>query len=191
MIVLQTPKFEIKHKVYFDKDTGDIKSISNIEQEFESSFPAQIEDIRDFLDGNKSITTHKVVYDVGTSSYVIVSKNKKIESDVNDNVYKIIPTNNAQVIVKYKTKQNLWNISLSDEAKLELEDKKERINQNLRFSVTQKNNPNILHEYFTTTVEHLIDNELEFNSQTQFNLEDFSVYTNRRFQKYSCEVVNE
>jgi len=166
MIVLQTPKFEIKHKVYFDKDTGDIKSISNIEQEFESSFPAQIEDIRDFLDGNKSITTHKVVYDVGTSSYVIVSKNKKIESDVNDNVYKIIPTNNAQVIVKYKTKQNLWNISLSDEAKLELEDKKERINQNLRFSVTQKNNPNILHEYFTTTVEHLIDNELEFNSHS-------------------------
>lgn len=191
MIVLKTPKFEIKHKVYFDKNTGDIQSISNVEQDFESSFPVQIDDVRDFLNGNKSITTHKVVYDVRTSSYVIVSKNKKIESDVNDNVYKITPTNNAQVIVKYKTKQNSWNISLSDEAKTELEDKKERINQNLRFSVTQKNNPNILHEYFTTTVEHLIDNELEVSSQTQFNLEDFSVYTNRRFQKYSCEVVNE
>jgi hypothetical protein len=191
MIVLKTPKFEIKHKVYFDKNTGDIQSISNVEQDFESSFPVQIDDVRDFLNGNKSITTHKVVYDVRTSSYVIVSKNKKIESDVNDNVYKITPTNNAQVIVKYKTKQNSWNISLSDEAKIELEDKKERINQNLRFSVTQKNNPNILHEYFTTTVEHLIDNELEVSSQTQFNLEDFSVYTNRRFQKYSCEVVNE
>lgn len=191
MIVLKTPKFEIKHKVYFDKNTGDIQSISNVEQDFESSFPVQIDDVRDFLNGNKSITTHKVVYDVRTSSYVIVSKNKKIESDVNDNVYKITPMNNAQVIVKYKTKQNSWNISLSDEAKLELEDKKERINQNLRFSVTQKNNPNILHEYFTTTVEHLIDNELEISSQTQFNLEDFSVYTNRRFQKYSCEVVNE
>jgi hypothetical protein len=191
MIVLKTPKFEIKHKVYFDKNTGDIQSISNVEQDFESFFPVQIDDVRDFLNGNKSITTHKVVYDVRTSSYVIVSKNKKIESDVNDNVYKITPTNNAQVIVKYKTKQNSWNISLSDEAKIELEDKKERINQNLRFSVTQKNNPNILHEYFTTTVEHLIDNELEVSSQTQFNLEDFSVYTNRRFQKYSCEVVNE
>ena len=191
MIILKTPTFEIKHKVYFDKNTGDIKSISNVEQDFESSFSVQTEDIRDFLNGNKSITTHKVVYDIGTSAYVIVPKNKKIESDVNDNVYKIIPTKNAQVIVKYKIKQNSWTISLSDEAKLDLEDKKERINQNLRFSVTQKNNPNILHEYFTTTVAHLIDNELEFDSQTQFDFEDFSVYTNRRFQKYSCEVVDE
>jgi hypothetical protein len=28
------------------------------------------------------------------------------------------------------------------------------------------------------------------NSQSQFEIDKYSVYTNRKFQKYSCEVVN-
>ena len=93
--------------------------------------------------------------------------------------------------MSYNKSKNVWNVSLSDKAINELSSKKERIDQLLKFSITQKNNPNILHEYFTTTVEKLLDNPQSFDSQSQYDFDKFSVYTNRKFQKYSCEVVNE
>ncbi len=190
MIILQTPNFEIIHKVYFDKNTGNILSISNVDQDLEDFFIADTEDIRPFLNKEKDVTRHKVIYDIKTSAYVIVDKYKKLEADVNDNVYKILPQDNAQVIVRYIKATKVWQINLSDNAKKELSNKKERIHQALNFSVTQKNNPNILHEYFTTTVQKLLEDAESFKSQSQFDLNKFSVYTNRKFQKYSCEVID-
>jgi len=190
MIVLETPTFEIIYKVYFDKHTGNILSISNVEQDIENSFVADIDDIRPYINGEKSITRHKVIYDIKTSAYVIVDKYKKIESDVNDNVYKIEQQNNAQIFVQYIKSTNKWKITLSDTAKKDLSTKKELINQRLQFSITQKNNPNILYEYFTTTVELLLDEPIIIDSQSQYDFDNFSVYTNRKFQKYSCEVVD-
>ena len=190
MIVLETPKYDIVYKVYFDKHTGNILSISNVEQDIEDFFVADIDDIRQYINGENSITRHKVIYDIKTSAYVIVDKYKKIESDVNDNVYKIEQQNNAQVLVQYTKSTNKWKITLSDTAKKDLSTKKELINQRLQFSITQKNNPNILYEYFTTTVALLLDEPIIIDSQSQFDFDNFSVYTNRKFQKYSCEGVN-
>ena len=190
MISLKTPKFEIVYKVYFDQDTGNIISISNVEQDTETNFIIDIQDARPYLDGTKSVTRHKVVYDIRTSSYIIVDKYKKLEADVNDNVYKIKQQDNAQITVSFLAQSNMWKVTLSDSAKKDLESKKERINQSLQFSVTQKNNPNILHDYFTTTVQQLLENPIMINSQSQFEIDKYSVYTNRKFQKYSCEVVN-
>jgi hypothetical protein len=190
MIILKTPKFEIVYKVYFDQDTGNIISISNVEQDTETNFIIDIQDARPYLDGTKSVTRHKVVYDIRTSSYIIVDKYKKLEADVNDNVYKIKQQDNAQITVSFLAQSNMWKVALSDSAKKDLESKKERINQLLQFSVTQKNNPNILHDYFTTTVQQLLENPMMINSQSQFEIDKYSVYTNRKFQKYSCEVVN-
>tara|TARA_B110000977_G_scaffold43712_1_gene59289 strand:+ start:1093 stop:1668 length:576 start_codon:yes stop_codon:yes gene_type:complete len=190
MISLKTPKFEIVYKVYFDQDTGNIISISNVEQDTETNFIIDIQDARPYLDGTKSVTRHKVVYDIRTSSYIIVDKYKKLEADVNDNVYKIKQQDNAQITVSFLAQSNMWKVALSDSAKKDLESKKERINQSLQFSVTQKNNPNILHDYFTTTVQQLLENPIMINSQSQFEIDKYSVYTNRKFQKYSCEVVN-
>jgi len=190
MIILKTPKFEIVYKVYFDQDTGNIISISNVEQDTETNFIIDIQDARPYLDGTKSVTRHKVVYDIRTSSYIIVDKYKKLEADVNDNVYKIKQQDNAQITVSFLAQSNMWKVALSDSAKKDLESKKERINQSLQFSVTQKNNPNILHDYFTTTVQQLLENPIMINSQSQFEIDKYSVYTNRKFQKYSCEVVN-
>ena len=51
MIVLETPKYEIVYKVYFDKNTGNILSISNVEQDIENSFVADIDDIRPYMEG--------------------------------------------------------------------------------------------------------------------------------------------
>ncbi|MGY8864042.1 MAG: hypothetical protein ACKVJK_00300 [Methylophagaceae bacterium] len=191
MIILETPKFELVYKVYFDKDTGNILSISNVEQDIETNFIIAIQDALPYLDGTKNVTRHKVVYDIRTSSYIIVDKYKKLEIDVNDNVYKIEQQANAQVIVSFLPQTRTWKVALSDNAKQDLQTKKERINQALQFSVTQKNNPNILHEYFTTTVERLLDSPITLDSQMLFNIDKYSVYTNRKFQKYSCEVVNE
>jgi len=176
--------------VYFDQDTGNIISISNVEQDTETNFIIDIQDARPYLDGTKSVTRHKVVYDIRTSSYIIVDKYKKLEADVNDNVYKIKQQDNAQITVSFLAQSNMWKVALSDSAKKDLESKKERINQLLQFSVTQKNNPNILHDYFTTTVQQLLENPIMINSQSQFEIDKYSVYTNRKFQKYSCEVVN-
>ena len=112
MIILKTPKFEIVYKVYFDQDTGNIISISNVEQDTETNFIIDIQDARPYLDGTKSVTRHKVVYDIRTSSYIIVDKYKKLEADVNDNVYKIKQQDNAQITVSFLAQSNIQFIKV-------------------------------------------------------------------------------
>ena len=65
------------------------------------------------------------MYDIRTSSYIIVDKYKKLEIDVNDNVYKIEQQANAQVIVSFLPQTRTWKVALSDNAKQDLQTKKE------------------------------------------------------------------
>ena len=183
----------MKYKVYFEEVSGLILAISNVDQEFENFFEVDYEDIAKFVDGIEPMLMHKVVYNINTSSYNIIPKESKIELLAEDLIHKITPKSVYQVGFWQNTIKNCWSISLSSDQRDNLEQVKSRPNEQLNFSVTQKNNPNILYRSFSCTLNDLIDNDsVDFNydSQDEERLTDYSVYTNRKFEKYTCGVVN-
>lgn len=183
----------MKYKVYFQKDTGLILSISNIDQALKNFFEVDYEDVEDFISGKKSTLSYKVVYNINTSSYKIIEKNSNAQSVVDDLIYKITPRDIYQVGVWKNHLTKSWSVSLSKEMKSKLEQVASRPNEILTFSITQHNNPNILHRFFTCSLYDLIDNDtvdFDFLSQDETDLSNFSVYTTRKFEKYTCGVID-
>jgi hypothetical protein len=77
---LMLSKISGLYKVYFDKDTGDILSITNEEnQNFTNSFELEYDLVKDFFTGKRQSANYKVVF-VDQTTPVIISKN---DTDVN------------------------------------------------------------------------------------------------------------
>lgn len=183
----------IKYKVYFDKDTGNILAVANIEMPYETVFEVDYEDIVKFVDGYESISTHQVVYNINTSSYVITPKDTTIETLVDDLIYKITPRNIYQIAVWQDNIKQCWSIRVSAELQQQLTQVISRQNERLTFSITQKNNPNILYRHLTCYLNDILDQgsvDFQFDSQDEENLKTYSVYTNRKFEKYTCGVID-
>ena len=64
------------YKVYFDRDTGDILSITNEENiEFTNSIDVDYEEVRPFLLGKKQVSNHKIIF-ANQTTPTIVSKSE-------------------------------------------------------------------------------------------------------------------
>ena len=183
----------LKYKVYFEEGTGAIQSISNVEQSFPNFFETDYEDVIQFIEHGKSMSLCKVVYNVNTSAYNIVSKEEKVELLVNDLIFQITPREIYQIGVWKNDIRQCWTIKLSDETKQQLTTVKSRPDQKLTFSITQHNNPNILYRLCVCMLGDLIDQtsvDFKYISQEEEELSKFSVYTNKKFEKYTYGVIN-
>jgi hypothetical protein len=183
----------LKYKVYFDEETGMIFAIANRDQNFKTYFETDFEDVEDFITGKKSMPNYKVVYNINTSSYNIIERTSKIETLVDNLIYKITPREVFQVGIWQDNTNRCWTVALSNEQKSNLEQIKSRPNETLTFSITQRNNPNILYKTFACTLNDLVENnkvDFEYSSQDEESLTDYSVYTNRKFDKYTCGVID-
>ena len=184
-----------KFKVYFDIDTGRIHSITNKTLEDHSTFfEVPVHEVEDFLTGTRNMTKHKVVFDVKEQQYKIASDQESLIVYVDDHIFRINQIIAPQVIVTQNNKDNVWQISASKDIKDKMKDVGARLEEAMMFSITQKNNPNILYNHFYVRMRDIIEKEkVEFNfaSQIEANFNNVSVYTNRKFEKYSHEVVNE
>jgi len=75
-----------------------------------------------------------------------------------------------------------------------LEEKGARLEEILFFSVTQKDNPNILYQTFSCKICDLIKAktiDFDYISQKELKHINLSIYTSRKFEYYSHEVINE
>lgn len=182
----------IKYRVYFEKDSGRILALSNRELELSTYYESFYEDISKFIDGNENLLDYKVVYNITTSNYKIIPKQQKIEIQVNDLIHKIKSNSTYQIKVVKDNINKSWKVCLSNDLRKHLLDVQAPINDNLKFSITKKNNPNILYRHFSCTTGNLLTDDfvLDFSSQEEENLTNFSVYTNRKFEKYSYEVLD-
>jgi len=183
-----------KYNVYFDKDQGTISAITKdfLEGTF---FEVGYEEVKDFISGKNRLTDYKVVYNSRKYSYEIVELTyQKIDLDINDLIFKLTQNKNPQVKILYNLKDQNWKISLNRDLKEILIDKKARIDEVLWFSVTEKDNPNIFIRQFFVDIKQLLETDLftvKFNSKKELDFSSISVYTNRKFETYSLEVIDE
>jgi len=186
--------FNVVYKVYFDKDSGNITSITN-SNETGNYFEIDFESVKSLLSGAERIVDYKVVYDTRKFEYEIVPKNQSIVSiDADDLIYKITTLQQPQISVIQNKKENKWTVEISEQLKSVLEEKGARLEEILFFSITQKDNPNILYRTFSCKICDLIKSkkiDFEYISQEELKDSALSIYTSRKFEYYSHEVINE
>jgi len=194
IVVPKGLSINIVYKVYFDKDSGNITSITNsngIGDYFETDF----ESVKSLLSGDERIIDYKVVYNTRKFSYEIVPKTQSIVSvDVDDLIYKITTSQQPQILVIQNNKENKWTVEISEQLRLVLEEKGARLEETLFFSVTQKDNPNILYRMFSCKICDLIKSksiDFDYIGQKELKHNALSIYTSRKFEYYSHEVINE
>lgn len=182
-----------KFKVYFDENTGKILSITNKNvEDLDNFFYTSSRNVEEFLIGNKSITKNKVIFDIKSQEYKIISNQEILVLNIDDQLFKIKQLSDAQIIITQNIKEKKWQISASPETKEKMKDITSRLEEFISFSITEKNNPNILYNYYRTPIKEIIKNDtvfFNFSSEFENSFDNVSVYTDKKFEKYSHGVI--
>ena len=183
------------YRVYFDDETGNILSITNREQpQFKNHFIVAIQEVEDFLLGTRNMLKHRVVFNVKEQRYQIVSNQDAIIVYADDLIFRLSAVPDAQIVVQQCLVDKKWKIFANDTTKESMKDVGARLEEVLFFSITENGNPNILYNHYYVSIKDLIEQdavEFEFTSQEEHDPLQVSVYTNRKFDRYSHEVIDE
>lgn len=194
-VKIHKPQPISKYFVYFDMDTGEIASITNKKDpNNEIYFEMPTQEVEDFLIGTRNLTKHKVIFDVKEQRYQIVSKNESLVVYADDLIFKIPTLQGAQILVTQDIKNKKWIVAVSDIIRTNMESIGARLEEHMFFSVTEKGNPNILYNHFYISIREVIEKsfiEIPFTSQEEYVNNKVSVYTNRKFDRYTHEVIDE
>jgi hypothetical protein len=184
-----------KYKVYFDPETGKIYGVTNREDpEHTDYFELPVQDLEDFLIGKRNIVHHKVVFDIKEQAYKIINKQESLIVYVDDLIFKVATVPSYQILIEQDVVNKQWKISASDELKEKMKSITSRLEETMFFSITEKNNPNILFNHFYVSIGDIIKQDfvkVAFVSQDEETFGITSVYTNRKFDRYSHKAINE
>lgn len=191
-----SPPEQIYYNVYYNQETGSIASITTKDRpHLKTHYTTTFNEVEEFITGAKNLIDYKVVYDLQTANYFIAHKNDKIVLDIDNLVHQITSSDNAQLTVIKNNVSNKWQIVIDLELTYKNNiDKAAILDETLWFSITQKNNPNVLYRHFCINLQELLDNkviDIDFLSQDESKLTNYSVYTNRRLVSYSTREINE
>ena len=194
-IKLPKPAAIQKYKVYFDLETGKIESITNKIIEGKTSyFEVPAPEVEEFLIGTKNLTKHKVVFNVKDQEYNIVHDQESIVVYADDLIFEIKTVFDPQIIVTQDIKNSQWKISTDQTIRTQMQDVHTRLEETMYFSITENGNPNILYNHFYINIKDVIRHGsavFPFVSQVEQDKTKISVYTNRKFDKYTHEVIDE
>jgi hypothetical protein len=178
--------------VYFDIETSKIEKISNKNDEVENLKYIKVltENIDDIFTGKKRIEDYRVFYNLQKDSYELTFLDDEIIiPQISDKIYQIIKVSKSQiysfdVTIRQNVPDKMWDIFLNEKIK--------HITKKLFFSITAKNDPNILYRTI------LIDTDIEgictsvpFMFEQENDTTNISVYTNKILKNYAYEITNE
>lgn len=194
-IQLRKPAPAHSYKVYFDPESGRVSAITNKTlPDNEHFYETSVATVEEFLTGEKNLTKHRVIFDVKKQTYDLIHNDETIIVYANDLIHQIKTEIAAQITVKQDIKNHKWVISASDSVKKQMKTVQLRLEETLIFSATSYGNPNILYNHFFVNVKDLVNGEcvaIPFKCQEEQNPEQVSIYTSRKFNKYTHEVINE
>jgi hypothetical protein len=176
--------------VFFNSETGDIEKISNSYEETQNLLFIKVvtQNLDDIFTGKKRIEDYKVVHNLQKDTYDLIFLNDElIVPYIGDKIYQIprvfkLNKYNYDLTVQQNNRYKCWNFFLNNNVK--------HITKNLFFSITAKNDPNIL---YRTIVINTNDNyvKVPFVYEKEFDVNNISVYTNKVLKKYAHEVFDE
>jgi len=184
-----------KSFVYYNKETSKIQKISNkkINSDLEV-FKIETSLVQDIIVGKRKSDDFIVIYDLSEKRLTV--KEITYESELSSIKYKLYDiTRSTDTVYDVKISQDqlkkCWKISLSNDTKRELLGSKYHSNDTIYFSVTQKHNPNILYRSLEVSLNVLLNNEIEYLFEYDWEMQnkEVSIYTPKFFNSYVYEVI--
>jgi hypothetical protein len=182
-----------KRYVYFDND-GEILSISNQNKTEGSYIETDIDQVINLITGKEVLSNYVVMFDPVTKQNVIRHRfiEEELQFDINNQIYKV-PTEKLarpDFTLQQDVKNKRWNFILDNLLQENLKKQTVRFSSKLNFSITSKNDPHNLYQYFTIDLETLTENHsIPFVSEIELDIGQISVYTTKRLETYYHEVI--
>jgi len=186
---------QTKRYVYFDAE-GEIVSISNQSTSEGSFVEVEIDQVINLITGKEVLSNYIVMFDPVTKQNVIRHRfiEEELQFDINNQIYQV-PTKSVarpDFILQQDIKNKRWNFVLDSVLQENLKKQTVRFSSKLNFSITSKNDPHNLYQYFTIDLEKLTeDYSIPFVSKLELDIGKISVYTTKRLETYYHEVLNE
>jgi len=184
--------------VSFNKDTGDITSIGNEADESISYILVPLSDVINILDGIEPAKNYVVQYDPKTKNLEFVSRFEFVYDNcsVDELIYEVPEesTEEPDILLIQDIPNTCWKVQVGKEFKSNLKSKGVSLNANLMFSVTEKNDPNVLYKtLFIDFGQAVGDNYyiIPFTMPFEETNLPISVYTSKRFDTYQFKRIYE
>jgi|TARA_B100001013_G_C24479918_1_gene390852 hypothetical protein len=182
--------------VIFNPDTGEVLSLPNVKPTEGSFIKVEPTSVEGILKGLEQLSHYCVEYSKRKKQYELKSRLlDEIDSyNVNDLIYEVPTrkTSNADLTITQNIKDTCWKVCIGGNLKVNLLSQKVSFNNKLSFSVTRKNDPNILYKTLRFDFSKLENSKyliLPFTEDFEFLGEPVSIYTMKRFDKYALEVI--
>jgi len=182
-----------KRYVYFDED-GNITSIKNNYKELGNYIVVDIEDVYNLITGKEVVSNYVVLFDTVTKQHILSHRyiEDEYQFDINDQIY-LVPANNKNrpdVIITHNKNEKKWTVELDRAIQDNLLSNKLSFRSDMGFSITKAHDPHVLYQYIYCAIDDLKNGKVEVNFASDLELDSsaVSVYTIKRFEKYSYEV---
>lgn len=186
--------------VYYDQESGKIKKIGGKSKNTDLSYIiTDSKIVEPIMKGLKGLDDYVVEYDISKKKLNLKEIKKPETEDARSLLtFKAVPkqqkTRKIDVLIQQDLKNKCWKIKLSKAIVESLINESIYIRSNLFFSITKKNDPNVLYRTISCPIGELVKEEnLEgksflFKYDTEYQ-KDISVYTSNYFDVYKYEVL--
>jgi hypothetical protein len=145
------------YKVYFDRDTGDILSITNEENiEFTNSIDVDYEEVRPFLLGKKQVSNHKIIFANQTTPTIVSKSEGDVKLALLEQVPLIDNWDSMFTIENYPLLKQ-WGFQLRPDQQETLQS--HNLNTTFEVFVVDKNNNNMLIRSIKLSLRDLINTD--------------------------------
>lgn len=179
----------------FYNDKGEIVSISNSNDRDENFIKLPIDRVIDFLTGKTSTSKYVIEYDSKIKKAVLKEKprEKKNSFSIKNVIFQIQEKlSRADLNVTKNIKTKKWIFWLDEEYRNFLKENTNSSNAATQYSITKKNDSSVLVRLILINNQKLIENKtVEIDFQYEEEREDASIYTVKKFDTYSLEVIDE
>jgi|TARA_B100000586_G_C20062119_1_gene406743 hypothetical protein len=179
----------------FNPNTTEVLSLPNFKPTEGSYIKVDPKEVEGILLGKEQLSHYRVEFSKSKKVYELKSRliDELDSYNVNDLIYELPTrkTRNADLTITQNTKDTCWKISIGGSLKANLLSHKLSLNNKLSFSVTRKNDPNILYKILKFDFTEFQKGKyliIPFDQEFEFQGEPVSIYTMKKLDKYYHEV---
>lgn len=181
--------------VYFNESTGTVTHIVRNKQDNldQPCIEVDLDEVQPVLSHKMPVKDIIVEFNPAEKKYAIKKTKLDVELyDINEGIYEFKTDSNvADILLTQDIPNKCWRVEIDKDLRANMLLARVGIDALLTFSITQKDNPNVLYKILRVPLRNLIDQGyyiLPYTESFEFKINPVSIYTSRRFDTYVYKV---
>jgi hypothetical protein len=178
------------YRVYFDKNTGDILSITNEDSAVYDCFVEfDFDTVKDFLNGNNQFKDYQLTFIDHTTPRIVSKYEDDITAVFLTRAHSVTHWNSMLTIENYPLIKQ-WGFQIRPDQKEVL--KKYNLNTTLEIYVIDKSNLNYIYRTIKVSIHDLINNNRkieQYHSDKEGDINNITVYVKQFFSTIGYQIL--